>query len=155
MSQASRPPSLRHWLLIHCNIYALLLPSFVQLMLMKRLHPPTMMVAVSGILAIFANVALGVLSSKYGITKPLHEAGASVFTVYVAFGCLTNPPSWSKSGPFPYIFMICVVPIVMIVWNAALSLAGWARSENPGARLPTCVGEYKDDGMHKERPLAP
>ncbi|KAJ7631624.1 hypothetical protein DFH06DRAFT_1479877 [Mycena polygramma] len=117
---------------------------------------------VSGIFAIFANVALGLLSSKYGVTKPLHEAGASVITANVAFAVLTDYPSFSTAWRLFYI--ICAIPITKSIWKAALYLAGWARSDNREAKLPTCVGESKglcsvtkdvNDDMYKEKPLAP
>ncbi|KAJ6507915.1 hypothetical protein C8R47DRAFT_1099971 [Mycena vitilis] len=155
------PRSLRP-LLIHLNVSALLLPSMAQLLVLIWLDPPTMKAAlVSSVLAISANVALCVLSGKYGLTTPGHEAGAAVVTAHVACATFTDPPFWTVTSPFPYIYIMCAIPITRSIHFAVLGLAGLTRSGTREAKLPTWVGEsegllsiVEEDSLHDEKPLA-
>ncbi|KAJ7685532.1 hypothetical protein DFH06DRAFT_1313825 [Mycena polygramma] len=109
-------------LCIFTNASALLIPAMAHLAMLIWLDPVDKVNIVthleSGIFAIFTAAVCCILSNKYGITKPEHEAGAFVLTVHIVFAVLPSEAFWAAQwNTLSYIFSI---PITMGIWKVAL-----------------------------------
>ncbi|KAJ6490580.1 hypothetical protein C8R47DRAFT_1319742, partial [Mycena vitilis] len=70
----------------------------------------------SGILALFTAAICCILSNKFGVTQPLHEAAAFVLTVHIAFCFLLGKEFWAAQWSLPlyFIFSISITKICLI-----------------------------------------
>ncbi|KAJ7151506.1 hypothetical protein C8R46DRAFT_1229041 [Mycena filopes] len=125
-------------LCIHTNAYALLIPVLAHLSRIAWLDRAGTTTLASGILAIITAAVCCILSSKYGVTAPVHEAGAFVVTVHIVSVFLTSEAFWTASSPLPYIYVLFSIPITVGIWKAAIG----------------AFSVDKSDGLHEKLALA-
>ncbi|KAJ7685533.1 hypothetical protein DFH06DRAFT_45725 [Mycena polygramma] len=161
-------------LCIHTNAFALLIPANAHLLLLIWLDPVDIVTRLeSGILAIFTAAVCCILSNKYGVTQPLHEAAAFVLTVHIVFGMsqrwrrrqsftssvgfLPSEEFWGAQWSIP-LYVIFSIPITRGIWKAAMYWANWGHREGGGNPLPVWAipgdsGAFsvdKSDGLHEK-----
>ncbi|KAJ7169433.1 hypothetical protein C8R46DRAFT_1217133 [Mycena filopes] len=110
---------------IHANIFVLLIPMAAHLFTIASLawpdaEPGNLTTLASAIVAIIHSAVISILSNKYGVTAPVHEAFHFVFTVHVAALSCTSQASWTRWNLLPYIYVALSIPITRSIWKTAM-----------------------------------